>query len=644
VPPYEPQVPTLVKHAPDGEEWLHEIKYDGYRIGCRVEGGEIGLWSRNGREWTMQFPEVCDAVRRLGLRDALLDGEVAIVLPDGRTSFQALQNARSGGTRQSLVYYVFDLLHLDDVSFMATPLEVRKARLLQIVSPARESSRIRYSDHVVGGGDRLFAEACRLGLEGIVSKRRDAIYRPGRNTDWLKTKCTERQEFVIGGFTDPEGLGHGIGGLLIGQHDAEGRLIFTGKVGTGLTHRAADDLRRTLEARAIAKSPFAGGPTGWPSRNVHWVRPELVAEVAFAEWTTDGKVRHPSFQGLRDDAAPRTVRLGRGSSPAAIEPPPSSPGAAVRPHAPVNPPARRARSAGPEVEVAGVRLTHPDRVLFPDIGLTKLDLARYSEQIGRWILPHLAGRPLTLVQCPDGLGGPCHYMKHSKVWSPPALRRVRIQEKTKLGEYLVADSLAAVVSLAQMNVLEIHTWNAIDGDVERPNRLVFDMDPGEDVTWRQVVEAARVMRSLLRALGLESFVKTTGGRGLHVLVPLVPHADWRQCLAFSRGLSAVLVAREPDRYTTSFPKAGRERKILVDYLRNNRTNTSVAAFSTRARPRAPVSVPLRWEELGPTLRSDHYTIATIERRLGRLREDPWKSYWTARQRLEPAMLDALSSL
>jgi len=299
----------------------------------------------------------------------------------------------------------------------------------------------------------------------------------------------------------------------------------------------------------------------------------------------------------------------------------------------------RAREANSN-EVAGVRISHPERVMYPEAGLTKLDLARYYDAIGDWIVPHVAGRPLTLVRCPTGMTAGCFYMKHSKVWAPPALERVNIQEKTKVGEYLVANSVAALVSLAQMDVLEIHTWNSQISRVEQPDRLVLDIDPGPEISWPDVVAAARLVRRVVEGVGLASFVKTTGGRGLHVVVPLVPSADWSECLGVSRGIADAIVAHDPARYTTRFAKAGRERKILVDFLRNNRTNTSVAAYSMRAKPHAPVSMPLAWAALSPRVTPDAFTVRTVPSRLARLRRDPWADYWTCRQRLTKAMTKA----
>ena len=622
-PDYVPQLATLVDKPPSGGEWLHEIKYDGYRIGARVRKGRVSLFTRNGNDWTAAFPEVADVVDKLSLDDGLIDGEVAVVLPDGRTSFQALQNTGAAANRGTLVYFVFDLLRLNGQSLGSLPLEERKAMLKKLVG-GRSTGRIRFSEHIEGNGEAFFAEACRAGLEGIVSKRRDHPYRAGRHGGWVKTKCVQRQEFVIGGFTDPEGMRAGIGALLIGYYEGN-RLVFCGKVGTGFTHKLALELRARLERIEQKTCPFTPPPAGWLGRHAHWVKPELVCEVVFTEWTTDGKIRHPSFQGLRADKDPKQIAREK---PTAIQSPVAR--------------ALKARAAPGRATILDVEISHPDRILYPDLKLTKIDIARYYESIKEWIVPHVAGRPLTLVRCPEGIGGECFFMKHSKVWAPKALRRVRIKEKTKLGEYLLADDISGIVSLAQMDVLEIHTWNSVFEDVERPNRLVFDLDPGDEVDWPAVVRGARMVRDALTALKLESFVKTTGGRGLHVVVPLTPHADWKQCLDFSRALSERFEQAQPELYTTAFARAGRSRKILIDYLRNNRTNTSIAAYSTRAREGAPVSVPLTWEELRVSLDPRSLTVLTLPKRLARLKTDPWAGYWKCRQRLTIQLVRAIA--
>ena len=635
-PDYRPQLATLVKEAPLGDEWLHEVKYDGYRIGARVRNGRVALYSRNGKDWTAAFPGVAESVAALGASDALLDGEVAMVLPDGRTSFQALQNVLSSeATGATIAYFVFDLLRLDGERLGPLPLEERKVRLRKLVG-RRKAGTVRYSDHVIGRGDEFFRQACDAGLEGIISKRRDQPSHPGRHRDWLKTKCVLRQELVIAGFTDPEGSRQGIGALLVGYYERD-RLAFAGKVGTGFTHRSALDLRRRLEALEVRTCPFTPAPAGVLARRAHWVRPALVGEIAFTEWTSDGKIRHPSFQGLRRDKSPKQVVRERPVVAAAV-PAARATSRQRRPRHGRSTPSGRDDS---EPAVAGVRISNPDRVIFSTPRLTKLDLARYYEGIGDWIVPHVKGRPLTLVRCPDAVSKGCFFMKHSKVWAPSTLRRVRIQEKTKLGEYLVADDVPGVIGLVQMGIVEIHTWNSTYEHLEQPNRIVFDLDPGDRVTWPRVIHAARTVRTALAALDLEAYVKTTGGRGLHVVVPLVPHADWAECLAFARALSERLVQANSGEYTTAFARAGRENKILIDYLRNNRTNTSIAALSTRAREGAPVSFPITWEELKPSLHPESMATVTAPALLARRPSDPWKSYWTSRQRLTRQRIQAI---
>jgi bifunctional non-homologous end joining protein LigD len=620
VPPYEAQLALLVEAPPAGDEWLHEQKFDGYRIGLRIDGASIQLWSRRGQEWTADFPSVVAAGARLGVRQALIDGEIAVLLPSGVTSFQALQN-RPASTR--FTYFAFDLLHLDGEDLRDRPLIERKKRLRQLVG-RKKTGVIRYSDHVVGGGRDFFATACRLGLEGIVSKRGDARYRAGRNGDWQKTKCLQRQEFVIGGFTDPEGSRDAIGSLLIGHYDA-GRLAWAGKVGTGpgWTGTYLRGLRRRLEGIEVPQSPF-DPPVGdsWLRRNAHWVRPELVAEVAFAEWTNDGRVRHPSMQGIREDKDAKTVMRERPAAEAA----PSG-------------------SADTDV-VAGIRISHPERVIYPDLAATKLDIARYYQAVGDWMLPHVAGRPLTLLRCagcidPSAEKGGCVMMRHGKAWGPSALRRVRIKELRKTGEYLVADTREAIVALAQMGVVEIHTWNSRSDEPYLHDRIVLDLDPGPAVGWRDVVAAAKLIRDTLAGVGLQTWVKTTGGRGLHVVLPIEPAAA-SASLAFARTAARALVEHDANLFTTAVPKRGRENKILLDVLRNNRTNTSVAAYSLRARAGATVSMPLGWEDLDAYFDPSRFNLRTVPERL-QAGGDPWKIYWSTRQRLPTVLCFCMAS-
>ena len=611
IPSYKPQLAQLVKTAPSGDDWVHELKYDGYRIGCRIDHGHVTLISRKGNDWTAAFPEIARAAGALKVKTALIDGEVCALADDGKPSFQLLQNLASSDRRR-LVYFVFDLLFVDGRSLAGEPLETRKAALRRIV----RGTHIRFAEHLDADGPAAWREACRMGLEGIVSKPRHQPYQSGKRTGWLKTKCVNRQEFVIGGFTDPEGSREGIGALLVGVR-ADRRLTFAGKVGTGFTTKSARDLRARLNALEIRECPFNPRPAGWLGKNAHWVKPSLVAEVVFTEWTDEGKIRHPSFQGLREDKAPSTVVRER---PAAV-------------------PSERPTTT----EVRGIRISNPDRVMYDGPRLTKLDVARYYDSVADAMMPHVDGRPLTLVRCGQGIAAGCVYMKHSKVWAPRELKRVKIMEKTKVGDYLVIESPEAIIALAQMDILEIHTWNTRYSKVEYPDRIVLDLDPGPEVTWTAVVGAAKLLRQMLRTLDLESFVKTTGGKGLHVVVPLNPRHDWRACLELSRAIAEALTRHDSRMFTTAFSKRGRERQILVDYMRNNRTNTSVAAFSTRARDGATVSMPIDWTELTSKLDPRRFSLVTVADRLP-LRPDPWREYFSLKQRFTRTTIAALEGL
>jgi bifunctional non-homologous end joining protein LigD len=613
-----PELATLVSEPPEGDGWLHEIKFDGYRILARLEGGRVRLMSRNDKDWTDRLPVISDVVARLPARAALIDGEVVVLQPDGTTSFQSLQNVLSGEGRGTLVYMAFDLLHHDGRDLRELPLEARKTALRELIPAAARSNEavIRYSDHVIGGGAAFLRQACRLGLEGAVCKRRDAPYRSGRGRDWLKVKCSRRQEVVLGGYTPPAGSRVGLGALLVGVHDGA-RLVYAGKVGTGFSTADLRALTAKLRALEQPASPFEPAPRVAGAR---WVKPTLVGEVAFTEWTSDGKMRHPSFQGLREDKPARDVRRE-------VEAPANT-SASSPPAAKGRRPAAAAKGG---VSVAGVALTHPDRVYFPRPRVTKLDLARYYEAVSDWILPHLAHRPTTLVRCPDGIEGQCFYQRHAGAGATgSALRRVKIPGQK--GEALVIDSLSALIGAVQMGILEIHTWNATTARIDQPDRVVFDLDPGPGVTWARVVEAARLVRRALEAVGLESFVKTSGGKGLHVVAPLTP-VGWDAAGAFAEAIADAIAQREPDRFTTSMAKAARPGRIYIDHLRNRRAASTVAAYSTRARPGAPVSTPLAWDELSARLTADRFTVATIPERLGKRRADPWARYWTLRQPL-----------
>ncbi len=626
-----PQLATLVREPPRGPGWLHEIKFDGYRILARVEHGQARLMSRNGKDWTGRFPEITGLLEDVPA-DALLDGEVVALGADGSSSFRRLQEALSAKRTERLVYQAFDLLHLDGFDLTATPQAARKRALAEVLESAGlvGSARIRYTDHLDGQGDVFFDNVCRLGLEGIVSKRANAPYREGRNRHWLKLKCTRHEELVIGGYTDPSGGRTGFGALLLGAYH-EGRLVYTGKVGTGFSDRQLEDMHRRLAALEVKDSPFRPPPR---ERGVHWVRPELVAEVEFAERTRDGMLRHPTFRGLREDREPEEIVVKPDAGPA-------------RESSPVRGgPGHRGRGQNrkqDEAVVAGVKITNPDRVLYPGQGVTKLALARYYEAIGNWILPLLAERPLSLLRCPEGRAKACFFQKHPGQTFGPELPRVRIQEKSGGAEHLYVRRLPDLVALVQMGTLELHVWGSRVSDLEHPDLLVLDLDPGPGVAWSDVLRAARSLNDRLAQLGLAGFPRTTGGKGLHVVVPLEPSLDWDGVKAFARGVAHAHAHDEPRKLTVNMAKSKRQGRIFIDYLRNGRGATAIASYSTRAREGAPVAVPVRWDELGPALTSDRYRLENVRRRLSTLRADPWDGFDQARRPLTTAMLEAVGA-
>jgi bifunctional non-homologous end joining protein LigD len=618
------ELATLVKAPPEGDDWFHEIKFDGYRMICRLDHGDVEFLTRNHKDWTGRLKSLAEAAAELPAATAILDGEVVVLRKDGVTDFQDLQNAFREGAADRLVYYVFDLLHLDGHDLTGEPLEQRKAKLAELVKDPGKS--IRFSEHVAGNGPAFFARGCKMHLEGVISKRRDAPYRPGRGGDWLKSKCVQKDEFVIGGFTDPERSREGIGALLVGHHD-RGQLRYVGKVGTGFDDRMLRKLKHDLAAIETEESPFADLKRR--SAKIHWVEPTRVAQVAFGAWTRDHRLRHASFQGLREDKPAEEVTRDKPVAAARL--------AARRSRARTSP-ARSAERNDEDYDAAahefhGVRLTSPEKVLYPEQGITKLDLARYFEQVADWMLPHVVDRPLVLVRCPDGMGKDCFYQKHPGVGTPPNLRQIPIREKSKTEKYLLVDDAAGLISLAQIGALEIHAWGCRADKIETPDRLIFDLDPDPSVGWSDVVVAARQVRKFLEDLGLESFLKTTGGKGLHLVVPIDRRHDWDMAKAFCKDVADAVVAADPDRYTANMSKAARPGKIYLDYLRNGRGATAVVAYSTRSRPGAPVSTPLTWAELDGDIRSDTFTIRNVMARLGKLRRDPWDGIEKVRQSL-----------
>ncbi|MGE5179891.1 MAG: DNA ligase D [Bacteroidota bacterium] len=656
-----PQLATLVPEAPEGEEWIHEVKYDGYRVLARFERGKVALVTRGGLDWSDRFAPVAKALRRLPAKQAILDGEVAMVLEDGSTSFQALQNQLGAGNDDALAYFAFDLLYWDGYDLAQTPLERRKEALARLLGSADLDPVVRYSDHLEGQGRAFHEEVCRRGLEGIVSKRRSATYTPGRTGSWLKVKCSSRQEFVIGGYTEPQGSRQGIGALLLGTNENGDGLRYRGRVGTGFTRETLDDLLRRLQPLETDRPPFADKPP--QSRDVHWVEPRLVAEISFGSWTNDGKLRHPSFIGLREDKPARDVvreshhaahrrgatKSGKRRPPGVRRRPPDTPARrpppvrepAVKPPVSDPPPRPRKRPIreplDAELSIQGLSLTHPDRVLYPEQGITKLELARYFHAVAPHLLAHAAGRPLMLRRCPEGREQ-CFYQKHPGRAVSPALGQVRIRERAATDTYLYLRDEEGLLSLVQAGVLEIHVWGARADSLEQPDRVVFDFDPAPESPWKDVVLGATRVRQRLEALGLESFVKTTGGDGLHVVVPIRRGPSWDEVAGFSGALASAMTREDPDRFTTHLAKARRRGRVFIDTLRNRRGATWVCAYSPRAREGAPVSMPVSWDEVTPSMRPATFSIRRVLESAGRPRADVWTAIERTRQALTRSIL------
>ena len=653
------ELALLVDEAPAGEGWLHEIKFDGYRMLCRVAEGKCRIYSRNGKEWTEPFATIADAVARLPVESAWIDGEIVVLDARGHTSFQSLQNFLSEDVRAKPLYFAFDLPYVNGYDLRRAPLVERKTLLRKMIA---DSPLVRFSDHVQGDGPAFFAEACKVGLEGIISKRADSPYEATRSRAWQKVKCGLRQEFVIGGYTDPQGSRAGFGALLLGVYDGDA-LRYCGKVGTGFDDAMLKRLSSKLAALAADKPPFANPPTGAEGRRAHWVKPQLVGEVAFTEWTRDATLRHPSFQGLREDKRPRDVvrekpaHAAEQAAPAAVpkrsrgtshgtasESGADTPAATSTKRATkrtsVSKRSRTMTANGEADEVAGVIISNPGKVLYPEAGITKLDLARYYESVGDWIVPHLEQRPLTLIRCPNGWDKPCFYQKHASGSISEHIDQIDIRDSGGVKPYMIANSPSAVVALLQMGVLEVHPWGSRAPKLDHPDRLIFDFDPDESLGYDKLVDAVTVLRKLLDTLGLEAFLKTTGGKGLHVVVPIQAVHVWDDAREFTKAVAELLVRTFPDRFTSKLAKASRGGRIFVDYLRNAEGATAVAPFSVRAKARAPVAMPIAWSELGEDVRFDHFNIRNVPALLRR-RRDPWKDLSKVRQKLTPAMFEQL---
>ncbi|MDI1275363.1 DNA ligase D [Polaromonas sp.] len=623
-----PELATLVTQAPtDSQDWVYEIKFDGYRLLTRLEGPSIRCFTRNGHDWSARLPTLVNALSRLGLRSAWLDGEIVVLDGKGLPDFGALQNAFDSGSTAQIIYYVFDLPYYNGYDLRAMPL-VERRKLLRTLVQAAAQDAIRFSETFDAGTSDLMAAARRLGLEGVIGKRAASPYVSRRSPSWIKLKTQLRQEFVIGGYTDPKGSRAGLGALLLGVYDDQGALRYAGNVGTGFDDNTLKNLQGKLAALAAPRPAFADLPA---SVKGHWVQPVLLAEVSFAQWTHTGRIRHAVFQGLRTDKDARKVKR-ESAQPIedlmkANKKPAPSPASAA---------SGKRNTSRPAADTGTLRVTHPERVIDTESGLTKLDLVQFYAQVAPLILPHLRARPVALVRAPDGVQGELFFQKHAQATAIPGIKLLNQALDPGHAPLLEITKAEALLAAAQLNVMEFHTWNATTRSIGKPDRMIFDLDPGEGVSWAQIREAAQLVHALLKELGLPAFLKTSGGKGLHVVVPLKPAFGWDTVKDFSQAIARHLSAVIPDRFVARSGPRNRVGKIFPDYLRNGFGATTVCAWSLRARPGLGVSVPVGWEELDSLSGPAHWTAANIADRVA-IGNSPWDGYEKARCTLSAAM-------
>ncbi|HVZ93682.1 MAG TPA: DNA ligase D [Phycisphaerales bacterium] len=643
IPNFLPQLATFVDEAPVGDEWLHEVKFDGYRILTVVNDGEVRLITRNGKDWTAKFGPVAEAVKGMALPDAVLDGEAVVMNERSVSSFQLLQRALLEQRGAEIRYFVFDLPYWSGFDLRECRLDDRRRLLKEVLAahlPGGAGGPIAFSENIVGHGAAVQREACRLGLEGIVSKRADSPYESRRTRTWVKSKCGGSQELVIGGWQESQAQGRGIRSLFLGYYDSNGRLVHAGKVGSGFDEASLATLRRKLKALERPTSPFAAGVPA-SRKGAHWIEPKVVAHIAFTEWTQDGRLRHPVYLGLREDkpasevrrempkhlarTTAQTTRAALSRTKKGIETAPARAKDDRRERAAVKErvPARiKSKSQAPEVE--GVAITHPDRVVFAEMGVTKLQVAEYYSAIGPKMMPYLEDRPVSLVRCPKGPGGTCFFQKHMDIRGLRGLRTVPIKESSGTRESVIVEEPVGLISLVQWNTLELHGWGSRAEDLEHPDKMVLDLDPGPGVTRQRLMEAAFTVKRLVESRGLIGFPLLTGGKGVHVVVPLKRRADWETVKAFARSIAAEMVEAEPDRYVLKMTKSERAGKIFVDYLRNGRGATSIVPYSTRAREGATVAWPVGWAGLRKT-EAPTLTVAKAPK------TDPWRDFVKAKK-------------
>ncbi len=604
-----PQLATLVSKPPTGDNWLHEMKFDGYRILAFVDGDKIILKSRNNKEWTHYFPKVVEDIKKLKVKKVVFDGEIVVLNKDGKSDFQLLQNSIKDNRDAPFIYYIFDLLYYDQYDLMSQPLIKRKEWLRTLLK--KQSSSLYYSDYIQDQGAEVFEQACHMSLEGIISKEANAPYITKRSRRWLKIKCIKRQEFVIGGYTPSKGGRRSFGSLFLGFYNSNNDLVYSGKVGTGFSNTSLQKIGSLLQKHVQSDNPFHTLPP--ESRDATWVKPVLVAEVEFTEWTAEGYLRHPSFKGLRDDKKAKTVKKELINSEAISASKPKS---------------------KPEInkKSSSFKISHPGKILYPEDKITKEDLLQYYELVSSLMLPYLKNRPLTLLRCPEDYQH-CFYQRHYNEGTPKELKAIDIESKGESQKYIYLKDKKGLLSLVQMGVLEIHPWGSQIKTLEYPDWITIDLDPAPDVEWKRVVAAALDIRQNLAQYKLTSFVKTTGGKGLHVVVPIKPEYDWDAIKNFTQVFVSFMEQLKPKEYISKMTKSKRTGKIFIDYLRNQRSATAIAVYSTRARLHAPISTPITWDELSNDKKDTDFSLKNIFTRLDTQKTDPWQNFLKTRQSL-----------
>jgi len=625
----QPQLATLVDRPPKGGDWSYEIKFDGYRVMTRIEGGAATIFTRNGHDWTERMPRLAEACKALQVDDAWLDGEAVVLDSNGQPDFNALQNAFDRRSTAEIVMFVFDILWLNGTDLREQPLRARRALLRELMAE-QTSDVIRFSEDFPQDPVSLVASACKMKLEGIIGKRGDAPYQSGRSPAWIKLKCTTRQEFVVGGFTRAKGARSGVHSLLLGVYEKDGSLRYAGSVRPYFSTRATSAFLSRAEPVRREASSFYNPPKPEKERDYLWLDPSIVVECSFLEWTPGGEVRHPIFHAVREDKPASAVS--------------EEPMVAVEGDEPVEADAGSTREVpGPKgaLRIGNVRISNPQRVMDPVTGHTKREMVEYYAAIAEWALPHLHNRPLALVRAPEGIKGELFFQKHSERATIPGIEELPTELHPRHPALLVANSAEALVGLAQMSVVELHTWNAVAPDLAHPDRVIFDLDPDPALPWSVMLEAVELLKVVLDELGLRSFPKTSGGKGFHVIVPLTRRQGWSETKAFSHAVARHMARVVPQRFSAVLGPKNRVGKIFIDYLRNSRGASTVAAFSVRARSGMGVSMPVSWDEIREVSRGDEWTMRTAIERQRSLTADPWPDYWQTRQGVTAAMRRAV---